>query len=110
LGFPALRLRRLRTTWLFVTAVAEPPSTPRITPLPPPRPSGKPTEITVGSSFSVTPRTAREYVSSSAFSSLELADKFWKISMGYLYRTTLGAPPGRTARYRRVPALIRRVC
>ncbi len=59
-ALPALRLRRPRTTWLLVTAVADPPPVPKITPLPPPRPSGRPTEITAGSSFSVTSRTARE--------------------------------------------------
>src|SRR5215210_6527946 len=99
-GLPALRLRRPRTTWLLVTAVAELPSKPSMTPLPPPRPSGRPTEITAGSSFSVTARTAREYVSSSGLPSRELAERFSKISIRYLYRTAGGAPPGRTARHR----------
>ncbi len=53
-------LPRPRTTWLLVTAVAVVPSVPRTTPLPPPRPSWRPSEITAGSSVSVTSRTARE--------------------------------------------------
>src|SRR5215203_5431541 len=105
-GLPALRLRRPRTTWLLVMAVAESPSRPSITPLPPPRPSGRPTEITAGSSLSVTSRTAREEASSSASSSRELAERFSKISIRYLYRTADTALPGRTARYLRTSAFV----
>src|SRR5215217_5984546 len=87
---PLLRpsaLLKPRTTWALVTAVAVPSSAPSTTPLPPPRPFGSPTEMTAGSSFSVTCRTAREYASSASCPNRELAERFSKISIYYFYRT-----------------------
>src|SRR5215208_5574533 len=55
-------------------------------PLRPP-PFGSPTEMTAGSSFSVTCRTAREYASSASCPNRELAERFSKISIYYFYRT-----------------------
>src|SRR5829696_8315867 len=79
-------LLRPRTTWALVTAVAVPPSVPSTTPLPPPRPSPSPTEMTAGSSLSVTSRTAREYASSASCSERELMERFSKMSTRYFYR------------------------